>query len=38
MQWINRQVARLKKERRVSLKREEGRSYKVTLNILIVAN
>jgi hypothetical protein len=31
-------MARLKKEKRVSLKREKEKSHKVTLNISIVAN
>jgi hypothetical protein len=31
-------MTRLKKEKRVSLKREKIRSYKVTLNALIMAN
>jgi hypothetical protein len=38
MQWINKQVARLKEEKRISLRKERARSHKVTLNILIVTS
>jgi hypothetical protein len=38
MRWTGKQMTRLKKERKASLKREKARSHKMTLNILIVAN
>jgi hypothetical protein len=38
MQWTGKQMARLKKEKKISLKKEKERSHKVTLNISIVIN
>jgi hypothetical protein len=38
MQWTGKQVAFLKKEKKVNSKREKKRNYKVTLNILIMAS
>jgi hypothetical protein len=38
MQWIGKLITRLKKEKRVSLRKEKERSHKVTLNALIMGN
>ena len=38
MQWIGKLVARLREEKRVSLRKEKERSHKLTLNTLIVGN
>jgi hypothetical protein len=38
MRWTGRQMTRLRKEKRTSLKREEERNYKMILNALIVVN
>jgi hypothetical protein len=38
IQWIGKQIARSKKEKKASLKREKARSHKVTLNALIMAS
>jgi hypothetical protein len=38
MQWTGKPVARLKKEKKVSLKKEREKSHKVTLNALTVGN
>jgi hypothetical protein len=38
MQWTGKPVARLKEEKKNSLKKERERSHKVTLNILIIRN
>jgi hypothetical protein len=38
MQWTNKQMARLKKEKRNNLKKKRERSYKMILNALIAAN
>jgi hypothetical protein len=38
MQWINRQITRLKKGKKTSSKKKEERSHKMTLNALIIAN
>jgi uncharacterized membrane protein len=38
MQWINKQIMRLKKEKRVSLKKKRKRNYKKILNALTAAN
>jgi hypothetical protein len=38
IRWTGKQVARLREERKASLKREKEKSYKVTLNVLIVTS
>jgi hypothetical protein len=38
MRWTGRPVARLKKEKKVSLKKKREKSYKTTLNALTVGN
>jgi hypothetical protein len=36
IQWIGKQVARLKEKKKISLRKEKARNHKVTLNALIV--
>jgi hypothetical protein len=38
MQWIGKQVTRLKKERKINLRKERTRNYKIILNVSIVIN
>jgi hypothetical protein len=38
MQWTGKSVARLKKRKKASLKKEKKRSHKITLNALTVRN
>ena len=38
MQWTGKLVARLRKEKRISLRKEKKRNYKVILNALTVGN
>jgi hypothetical protein len=38
MQWTGKSVTRLKKKRKISLRKEREKSYKITLNALTVGN
>jgi hypothetical protein len=38
MQWIDKQIARLKKEKKISLRKEKVKSHKMILNALIIVN
>jgi hypothetical protein len=38
MQWTGKQMARLRRERKASLKREKERNHKVTSNALIMVS
>jgi hypothetical protein len=38
MRWTGKQMTRSKKEKKASLKKEKEKSYKVTLNTLIMAS
>jgi hypothetical protein len=38
MQWTDKLMARLKEEKRVSLKKERERNYKIILNALTMGN
>jgi hypothetical protein len=38
MRWIDKPVIRLKKEKRISLRKKRGKSYKVISNALTIGN